>query len=107
MDKFFGIPWPKLVRRGDPDTSVAAAKKVDTSRLERLVYDTIAKFGLGGCTQDTVLDELSHLPYSSVTGRFSSLIRKGLVEDTGNRLPGRSGRLQRVMRITTKEIDNA
>jgi len=107
MTSIFGTTWHKLVRRGDPDTSKAAAQAVDTTRLEQLVYETIHKFGYTGCTQDAVLDELNHLPYSSVTGRFSALIRKGLVEDTGQRLPGRSGRSQRVLRVTTKETDNA
>jgi len=107
MTNIFGTAWHKLVRRDDPDTSKGAAKQVQTTRLEQLVYETISKFGYTGCTQDTILDELSHLPYSSVTGRFSALIRKGLVEDTGQRLPGRSGRSQRVLRVTTKETDNA
>lgn len=100
-DSIWGTMWPKLVRRGDPHTSVEAAKAVDTSRLEQLVYEVIASHP-NGCIQDDVLDILHDLPYSSVTARFSALKRKGLIEATGETRNGRSGRQQRILKTTEK-----
>ena len=100
-DSIWGTMWPKLVRKGDPHTSVEAAKAVDTSRLEQLVYEVIASHP-NGCIQDDVLDILHGLPYSSVTARFSALKRKGLIEATGETRNGRSGRQQRILKITEK-----
>jgi len=78
---------------------------VDSTRLEELVY-TIVRSYAKGCTQDDVLArrEVKGLPYSSVTARFSALLRKGLIEDTGERRPGRSGRSQRVLRASSKSV---
>jgi hypothetical protein len=41
VEKFFGSPAFKLVRREDPTTSYQAAQKVDTTKLESLVYEAI------------------------------------------------------------------
>ena len=98
-DSAWGEMWHKLVRRNGPATSVAAAKAVDTTKLEQIVYEVIASHP-NGCTQDEVLAILSELPYSSVTARFSSLIRKGYIEATGETRQGRSGRQQRILKIT-------
>lgn len=88
----------KLARRYGPDTSHVAARSVDTSKLERLVLETIKGFGEHGCISDDVLSAYSNLPYSSVTARYRALLDKGLIEDTGQRRPGKSGKPQRVMR---------
>ena len=40
----FGSDPKTLVRTEDPDTSHEAANSVDTSRLEFMVYEAIAKF---------------------------------------------------------------
>jgi DNA-binding transcriptional ArsR family regulator len=88
----------KLARRDGPDTSHVAAKSVDTSKLERLVLETIKGFGEHGCISDDVLSAYSNLPYSSVTARYRALLDKGLIEDAGERRPGKSGKPQRVMR---------
>lgn len=93
----FGTHPKKLVRTNDPMTSFEAANLVDTTKLEQLVYDTIASFS-DGCIQDEVLQALAFLPYSSVTARFRALKDKGYVEIIGTR-PGRSGRKQSVMRV--------
>ena len=95
---FFGTSPEKLVRKNDPDTSHQAAAKVDTTKLEELVYNTIKSFGQKGCISDDVLSLYSHLPYSSVTARYKALMQKNLIEDTGERRSGKSGRSQRVMR---------
>jgi hypothetical protein len=95
----FGTNAKKLVRKDDPDTSHQAALKVDTTKLEQLVYETIKSYGAGGCISDQVLANFPHLPYSSVTARYKALMTKCLIEDTGERRAGKSGRPQRVMRI--------
>lgn len=95
----FGTIWRKLVRNTDPITSIEAAEKVDTTRMEQLVYETIGLFP-DGAIQDDILDQLKGYPYSSVTGRFRALLDKGLITDTGLTRPGRSGRRQRVLKLT-------
>lgn len=93
----FGTIYKKLVRKNDPLTSHEAAVHVDTTKLEQLVYDTIASFP-DGCIQDEVLQVLPFLPYSSVTARFKALKDKGYVEVIGTR-KGRSGRNQSVLKV--------
>ena len=97
VEKFFGTPAFKLVRKEDPATSHQAAQAVDTTKMESLVYETIAAYGPDGCISDDVLAKLPFLPYSSVTARYKALIDKGFIEVIGTR-KGVSGRLQRVMR---------
>ena len=97
----FGTFWKLLVKRDGSDTSVEAAKAVDSKGLERDVYNIIACFGSDGCIQDDVLSEMSWLPYSSVTARFAALKRKGLVQLTGEKRVGRSGKKQAVMVAVT------
>lgn len=93
----FGTSIKKLVRRNDPLTSHVAAALVNTTELEEMVYFTIRSYGKAGCIQDDVLRDHKSYPYSSITARFSALIAKGLVKDSGDRRKGRSGRHQRVM----------
>ena len=99
----FGTFWKWLARKDSSDTSVAAAKAVDSKGLEKQVYDIIACFRGDGCIQDDVLNELSWLPYSSVTARFAALKRKGLVQLTGEKRLGRSGKQQAVMVAVTNQ----
>ena len=100
----FGTFWKKLVRRKDPQTSQEAAKMVDTTNMEQIVYEVIAQFP-SGCIQDEVLAPLMSYPYSTVTARFRALLDKGYIIDTGLTRPGKSGRKQRVLII--KEFHNA
>lgn len=103
----FGTIWNKLVRRGSPDTSHEAAKAVDSSKLEALVYEAIRSFGERGCISDEVRALFPSLPYSSVTARYKALIDGGYIEETGERRKGLSGRSQRVLRAiktTAKEM---
>lgn len=93
----FGTFWRKLVRRDAIHTSVSAAQQVKTTKMEKLVYETIKAFP-DGASQDDILDALDGLPYSTVTARFSALLRKGLVYDTGRTKTGKSGRQQRIMK---------
>ena len=97
VEKFFGTPAFKLSRKEYPATSHQAAQAVDTTKMESLVYETIAAYGPEGCISDDVLAKLPFLPYSSVTARYKALLDKGFIEIIGTR-KGISGRLQRVMR---------
>lgn len=97
----FGTMWRKLYREQDPHTSKDAAKQVDTNRLERIVYAVVCAHPQG-CIQDDVLRALPDMPYSSVTARFSALVRKGLIEPTGETRAGKSGRQQRILKSTGK-----
>jgi len=94
----FGTPAYKLRRRGAVDTSVSASEVVDTTNLERMVYEAIKAAGSRGMTADEMIAMFGEsMPYSSITARPSALIRKGLVKDSGERRIGRSGRGQRVL----------
>lgn len=92
----FGTPVHQLVRRDDPATSYEAAEKIDTQKMEQIVLEAIKGFP-NGCIADEVLDALPQYAYSTVTARFSTLLRKEHIEIIGTR-PGRSGRQQRIMR---------
>jgi hypothetical protein len=92
----FGTPVHQLVRKDDPVTSYEAAEKIDTQKMEQIVLETIKTFP-NGCIADEVLNALPQYSYSTVTARFSTLLRKDHIEIIGTR-PGRSGRQQRIMR---------
>ena len=96
MERFFGTEPFKLVRKEDPTTSHQAAQKVDTTKLESLVYEAIKGFP-EGCISDQVLEKFPQYPYSSITARYKSLLDKGFIEITGVKV-GRSGRKQRIMK---------
>lgn len=95
MDRFFGTPAFKLVRKEDPTTSHEAAQVVDTTKLEQMVYEAIKGFP-EGCISDEVLELFPQYPYSSITARYKALLDKGFIEITGVKV-GRSGRKQRLM----------
>jgi DNA-binding transcriptional ArsR family regulator len=94
----FGTDPRKLFRKESPDTSVNAACAIDTTKMEKLVYEKICQYGDDGCIADDLLRDLFGYPYSSVTARFRALLDKGFIELTGEKRKGRSGRPQRVMR---------
>ena len=96
MERFFGTPAFKLARREDPTTSHAAAQGVDTTNLERIVYEAIQSFP-NGCISDEVLEALPNYRYSSITPRYKALLHKGFIEIIGTK-EGRSGKKQRVMK---------
>jgi hypothetical protein len=97
----FGTNAREMARNTDPDTSHEAAEKVDTARLERMVYEVICKYP-NGCIADDVERELSHLRSHSITPRFAPLIRKGFIFDTGLRRAASSGRSQRIVKALKK-----
>lgn len=96
INRFFGTEAFKLVRKEDPSTSHEAAQGVDTTKLERIVYEAIKGFP-NGCISDEVLEALPNYRYSSITPRYKALLQKGFIEITGTK-DGRSGKKQRVMK---------
>jgi hypothetical protein len=94
----YGTDPEKLARVGDPSTSHAAAAKVDSSRLERMVHKQIATYGDQGAVASDLLRDFSNFPYSSITARFSALERKRLITCGPDKRLGSSNRSQRVMR---------
>jgi len=96
VEKFFGSPAFKLVRKEDPTTSHQAAQAVDTTKLESLVYEAIKGFP-DGCISDEILAMYPNYPYSSITARYRALLDKDLIEVSGVKR-GRFGRNQRIMK---------
>ena len=96
VEKFFGSPAFKLVRKEDPTTSHQAAQAVDSTRLEQMVYEAI-KSHPDGCISDEILEMYPNYPYSSITARYRALLDKGFIEISGVKR-GKFGRNQRVMR---------
>jgi hypothetical protein len=96
VEKFFGSPAFKLVRKEDPTTSHQAAQAVDTTKLESLVYEAI-KSHPEGCISDEILEMYPNYPYSSITARYRALLDKDLIEVTGVKR-GKFGRNQRIMK---------
>ena len=96
MERFFGQPAFKLVRKEDPATSHQAAQAVDSTKLEQMVYEAI-KSHPDGCISDEILKMYPQYPYSSITARYRALLDKGFIEVTGVKR-GRFGRNQRIMR---------
>ena len=100
MNDLFDTPAFKLVRRDDPDTSHDAAESLPVSDMERIVADTIARFGAAGAISDQIVDALPHLRYSTITARYKQLKEKGLVKVDDRKRKGKSGRNQLVMWAT-------
>jgi DNA-binding transcriptional ArsR family regulator len=84
-----------LARNDDPETSKAAAKTIPAS-LEAQVLAAFRSFP-DGATADQIVEHLG-LRWNSVTPRFKRLMEQGLIEDTGRRVKGVSGRSQRVLK---------
>jgi len=97
MDRFFGTPAFKLVRKEDPTTSHEAAQAIDSTKMEKMVYEAIKGFP-DGCISDEILELYPNYPYSSITARYKALLDKGFIEISGVRT-GKSGRKQRVMKV--------
>lgn len=96
-DMFGSAP---LHRRSDPETSKTATKFTDTSKLEGDVLWAISQFPQG-CIYDDVVELLPHIRVHSIQPRFAPLIRKNLITVLPEKRAGKSGRLQRVVQITS------
>lgn len=91
-------PTRFLHRSDAADTSIAAAKNIEATRLEALVLDAIRNAGNLGVTADELLAMFPEHSYSSITARPAALKRKNLIYDSGERRSGRSGRSQAVLK---------
>ena len=96
VGRFFGTPAFKLARREDPTTSHQAAQAVDSTKLEKMVYEAIKSFP-EGCISDEILAMYPNYPYSSITARYRALLDKGFIEVSGVKR-GKFGRNQRIMK---------
>jgi len=65
--------------------------------MERIVADTIARFGAAGAISDQIVDALPHLRYSTITARYKQLKEKGIICVDDRKLKAESGRQQHIM----------
>jgi hypothetical protein len=98
IERFFGSQPKTMVRTTDPDTSMVAAEKVDSTKLEQMVYEVIAKYP-NGCISDEIQTHFPNHGVQTISPRYAPLIRKGFIEDTGERRVGLLGRSQRVLKV--------
>jgi hypothetical protein len=101
FENIFGTEPKFMVRATDPVTSMDAAESIDSTKLEQMVYEVIAMYP-NGCTSDEVLKHFPHHGVQTISPRFAPLIRKGFIEDTGEKRKASSGRSQRVMKAIVK-----
>ena len=99
FNRLFGSEPKMMVRATDPDTSMDAAEKVDSTTLEQQVYEVIAMYP-NGCISDEVLEHFPNRGVQTISPRYAPLIRKGLIEDTGERRKSSTGHSQRVLKAT-------
>jgi|TARA_R100001463_G_scaffold117960_3_gene173628 hypothetical protein len=96
----------ELYRKDSPSTSVEAAESIEPNKLESLVLDSIKSF-YNGCISDEVIIHMRAYNgidrYSTITARYAALYRKGLIDYTGEKRKGASGRNQRVMIATERQ----
>jgi hypothetical protein len=91
----YNMTNPKTLRRNlDPYTSHESAEKVDTNRMEKIVWSVIDSFGENGCISDQVQYALPEYRYSTITARYKALKEKGLIVTDGTSLKAESGRKQ-------------
>lgn len=91
---------PKFMHRKDGhETTVKAAYGVDSVKLEEKVWKAILSFGSQGAIHDQIADVLVRegVHYDSIAPRYSALLDKGYIRDTGVTAIGHSGYEQRVV----------
>lgn len=101
-------PWQKpeprtLARATDPDTSHEAAKMLagGAGTMRRDLLRVFAMERVGGYTAEEAADYAGYTPADGAWKRVSDLLNAKLVQvDVGHERRGRSGRMQRVLRIT-------
>lgn len=86
--------YPDNAGHRNVDTSVAAAEAVapHLGRLQRLTQEAIFEAGPQGLTADEIACRLS-LDRYSVQPRTSELRCKGLIRDSGERRPNKTGKM--------------
>jgi hypothetical protein len=86
-------------RRGDPDTSHAAAHQLEhTDPMRRALLKAYADHA--DLTAEEAADACGYVADQGAWKRCSDLANAGLVEDTGQRRRARSGRQQMARAIT-------
>ena len=90
----------KMFRRDAKDTSIEAAKSIIPTlpNIEGLVFEYATMRGKQGFTDDQ-LNEHFQTHKSTYRARRSTLVEKGLIEDSGERVKGSNGRNMTVWRI--------
>jgi hypothetical protein len=90
-------------RRDDLDTSRAAAHRLSSqsTMLRRL----LAAYAVEPLTAEEAAERAGYEPLAGAWKRVADLERLGLVENTDERRPGHSGRLQVVRAITEAGMD--
>jgi hypothetical protein len=78
-------------RRSDPDTSKAAAKSTNASRLEGIVLKYLRSIKPFGATSREISEKV-HIDFVSICPRLRPMERKGLVKDSGRRADNPSGK---------------
>ena len=76
-------------RHSDPETSKSAAERMRLSNMERIVFDVIKK--LRGATTHEIADHTG-ISLVTVSPRIRPLVRKGMIQDSGKKRAGDSGR---------------
>jgi Fic family protein len=72
-------------RNNDPDTSREAAMKLDATRLQQIVLNTLGQFP-SGLTAHEVAD-ITGIALVTISPRMKPLEEKGAVERVGKRVP--------------------
>lgn len=96
------VPDPRtLARVTDPETSQTAAWRLSgkAGTMRRVLLECYTHDG--GMTAEEAAIRAGFTAEDGAWKRVSDLLNAGLLEDTGETRPGRSGRQQRVLRITT------
>jgi hypothetical protein len=91
-------PWEHR-RNSDPDTSRAAAERLSTAKT--MMRRLLPAYLYCDCTGEESA-AFAGYEHHAAQKRVSDLERLELIEDTGERRPGSSGRLQKICRITDK-----
>jgi hypothetical protein len=91
-------------RRTDPATSHEAARKINELQAASIQYRVLKAYARAGrhMTRDEVVEAAGYRPEDGVgvQRRVSELLNAGLLQETGSKRPGLSGRDQRVLSIT-------
>ena len=97
------MPWQKpTVRTTDPETSHAAARTL--TRAGTMRRTLLEVFGAADCTAEEAGVRAGYTAADGAWKRVSDLRVARLIEETGATRRASTGRQQRVMRITPREI---
>ena len=92
MGGYVGAPY---VAGSDTSRDAAASVAPHLTRLEAVVYEHIVRQGADGSTCDEA-EVATDLAHQTCSARVRGLVQKGLIIDSGDRRPTRSGRGARV-----------